>query len=165
VNQIRGLLGEHGGVIAQAIGNLRRALPRIVDDETNRLNSIVRILIGELREELSDFDGRIANYDRKIVELYRTSEACSAPRQGRGIGPIVATAGRSRRRWKMLQELTAICGIDGSTSDCGFCMSRHFPRAAPRGAVGFDRPFRLLSINSGAVAVAQQDLAIIDAAT
>ena len=30
VNQIRGLLGEHGVVNAQAIGNLRRALPRIV---------------------------------------------------------------------------------------------------------------------------------------
>ena len=42
VNQIRGLLGEHGVVIAQAIGNLRRALPRVVDDESNGLTSIFR---------------------------------------------------------------------------------------------------------------------------
>src|SRR5271157_6439437 len=74
VNQIRGLLGEHGVVVAQAIGNLRRALPRIIDDEANGLNSIVRALIGELREELSDLDGRITIYDRKIINLYRMSE-------------------------------------------------------------------------------------------
>jgi transposase len=92
VNQIRGLLGEHGVVIAQAIGNLRRALPRIVDEESNGLNSIVRELIGELREELIDLDRRVAIYDRKIRELYRTSEACQRLGMVEGIGPITATA-------------------------------------------------------------------------
>ena len=47
VNQVRGLLGN-GSVVAQAIGNLRRALPRIIDDEANGLNSIVLALIGDL---------------------------------------------------------------------------------------------------------------------
>ena len=92
VNQIRGLLGEHGVVIAQAIGHLRRALPRIVDEESNGLNSIVRELIGELSEELIDLDRRIAIYDRKIQELYRTSEACQRLGKVEGIGPITATA-------------------------------------------------------------------------
>src|SRR5271157_3270184 len=92
VNQIRGLLGEHGVVVAQAIGNLRRALPRIIDDEANGLNSIVRALIGELREELSDLDGRITIYDRKIINLYRMSEACQRLGEVEGIGPITATA-------------------------------------------------------------------------
>ena len=92
MNQIRGLLGEHGVVIAQAIGNLRRALPRIVDDESDGLSGIVRALIGELREELSDLDGRIAIYDRKIMELYRTSETCQRLGEVEGIGPITATA-------------------------------------------------------------------------
>ena len=92
VNQIRGLLGEHGVVIAQAIGNLRRALPRIVDEESDGLNSIVRELIGELREELIDLDRRIAIYDRKIRQLYRTSEACQRLGMVEGIGPVTATA-------------------------------------------------------------------------
>jgi transposase len=92
VNQIRGLLGEHGVVVAQAIGNLRRALPRIIDDEANGLNSIVRALIGELREELSDLDGRITIYDRKIINLFRMSEACQRLGEVEGIGPITATA-------------------------------------------------------------------------
>jgi transposase len=36
VNQVRGLLGEHGIVIAKDIGNLRRALARIVGDNEDR---------------------------------------------------------------------------------------------------------------------------------
>jgi transposase len=50
VNQSHGPLGERGVIIVQATGKLRRGLPRIVDDESNDLNSIVRELIGELRE-------------------------------------------------------------------------------------------------------------------
>src|SRR5437667_8627684 len=33
VNQVRGLLGEHGMVVAKDLGNLRRALARIVGDK------------------------------------------------------------------------------------------------------------------------------------
>ena len=92
VNQIRGLLGEHGVVIAQAIGNLRRELPRIIDEQANGLTSIIRALIGELREELNDLDKRIGIYDRKVTELYRASEACQRLGKVEGIGPITATA-------------------------------------------------------------------------
>src|SRR5271169_423786 len=50
VNQVRGLLGEPGIVVAKDIGNLRRALARIVDDDEDRaLNDFVRTLMGELR--------------------------------------------------------------------------------------------------------------------
>jgi transposase len=92
VNQIRGLLGEHGIVIAQAIGNLRHDLPHILDEQANGLTRIMRALIAELREELSDLDKRIAIYDRKIADLYRTSEACQRLGKVEGIGPITATA-------------------------------------------------------------------------
>src|SRR5580698_2934530 len=57
VNQVRGLLGEHGIVVAKDIGNLRRALARIVgDDEDRVLNPLVRALMAELREELTELD-------------------------------------------------------------------------------------------------------------
>ena len=91
-NQIRGLLGEHGIVIARAIGVLRRALPHVIDDEANGLIGSVRTLIGELREELSDLDRRILIYDRKILQLYRISEACQRLGDVEGIGPVTATA-------------------------------------------------------------------------
>ena len=77
VNQIHGLLGEHGVVVAKDIGNLRRALARIVGANDDRaLNDIVRALMRELQEELIELDARIAGYDRKIRELYRHSEIC-----------------------------------------------------------------------------------------
>src|SRR6201987_5636601 len=60
VNQVRGLLGEHGIVVAKDIGNLRRALARIAgDDEDCGLNPLVRSLMRELREELTELDARI----------------------------------------------------------------------------------------------------------
>ena len=93
VNQVRGLLGEHGIVVAKDIGNLRRALARIGgDDEDRALNPLVRALMGELREELTELDARIAGYDRKIRELYRNSEICQRLGKVEGIGPVTATA-------------------------------------------------------------------------
>jgi transposase len=75
------------------LGNLRRALARIVgDDEDRVLNPLVRALMAELREELTELDARIAGYDRKIRELYRNSEICQRLGKVEGIGPVTATA-------------------------------------------------------------------------
>jgi transposase len=93
LNQVRGLLGEHGVVVAKDIGNLRRALARIVGDDENRvLNPLVRALMAELREELTQLDARIAGFDRKIRELYRNTEICQRLGKVEGIGPVTATA-------------------------------------------------------------------------
>jgi transposase len=90
---VRGLLGEHGIVIAKDIGNLRRALAKIVGDNEDRaLNPLVRALMEELRGELIELDARIAGYDRKIRELYRNSEICQRLGKVEGIGPVTATA-------------------------------------------------------------------------
>ena len=48
--------------------------------------------MGELREELTELDARIAGYDRKIRELYRNSEICQRLGKVEGIGPVTATA-------------------------------------------------------------------------
>ena len=93
VNQIRGLLGEHGIVVAKAIGNLRQAMARIVGDTEDRnINGLLRSLMAELRAELIDLDTRIAAYDRRIRELFRQSEVCQRLGKVEGIGPVTATA-------------------------------------------------------------------------
>jgi len=52
VNQVRGLLGEYGIVAAQGIGQLRRALPRIVEDTDNGLGGLFREMLGEMAGRL-----------------------------------------------------------------------------------------------------------------
>lgn len=91
-NQIRGLLSEHGIVIAREIGRLRRGLAELLGDEENDLSGLVRALISDLQEELNALDRRIASYDLRIRELYRSSELCQRLGKVEGIGPVTATA-------------------------------------------------------------------------
>src|SRR5437763_9646027 len=71
VNQIRGILAEHGIVIARDIWRLRRALAEITGHVPDDLNTLVRVLIFEGQDELLVLDRRIASCDRRIRELYR----------------------------------------------------------------------------------------------
>jgi len=94
VNQIRGLLAEHGIVIARDISRLRRALGQIVEGchADDGLTDMIRDLVREIREELAELDRRIASYNRRVRALFRTNEACQRIGQIEGIGPITATA-------------------------------------------------------------------------
>jgi transposase len=91
-NQIRGLLMEYGVVIPQGIGNLRKALPGVLEDADNELSGMFRELLAELREELGRLDGRIAGYDARIKDLSRQSELCQRLMTIPGVGPMSATA-------------------------------------------------------------------------
>ena len=91
-NQIRGILAEHGIVIARNIAKLRQNLTDIIEGRGNSLSGLVRALVGELRDELAELDRRIAAYDRRIRELYRSNELCQRLGKIEGIGPLSATA-------------------------------------------------------------------------
>jgi transposase len=92
VNQIRGLLSEHGIVIARDIAQLRRGLAVVVGNINDGLSEMVRALMRELQAELSELDARIAAYDRRIGEIFRASEQCQRLGKIEGIGPVTATA-------------------------------------------------------------------------
>jgi transposase len=92
VNQIRGLLSEHGIVIARDISQLRRSLAVIVGNGDDGLSSMVRSLMRELQAEMAEIDDRIATCDRRIREIFRTSEQCQRLGKIEGIGPVTATA-------------------------------------------------------------------------
>ena len=91
-NQIRGLLGEYGIVIAQGIGVLRRRLPEILEDAENGLSMAARELFAELHEELVHLDTRSAWYDQRIAQLAKEDDACRRLQSIPGIGPLTATA-------------------------------------------------------------------------
>ena len=92
VNEIRGLLSEHGIVIARDIAQLRRGLAVIVGNINDGLSEMVRSLMRALQAELAELDARIAAYDRQIREIFRTSEQCQRLGKIEGIGPVTATA-------------------------------------------------------------------------
>jgi transposase len=92
VNQIRGLLSEHGIVIARDISQLRRSLAVIVGNGDDGLSGMVRSLMRELQAEMAEIDDRIASYDRRIREIFRASEQCQRLGKIEGIGPVTATA-------------------------------------------------------------------------
>src|ERR1700720_4465800 len=85
VNQIRGLLSEHGIVIARDIAQLRRGLAVIVGNINDGLSEMVRALMRELQAELAELDARITAYDRRIREIFRASEQCQRLCKNEGI--------------------------------------------------------------------------------
>ena len=70
VNQTRGLLMEYGIVLPQHIGQLRRGLPEVLEDESNELTAFSRRLIASLYEELAELDQRIEQLDAELKAVY-----------------------------------------------------------------------------------------------
>ena len=55
VNQVPGLLGEQGIVVAKDNGNLRRALARIVGNDDRALNPLgLKAVFGHLAQAIAD---------------------------------------------------------------------------------------------------------------
>ena len=92
VNQIRGLLAEHGVVIGRDISRLRRALAQIADGADNDLGDLILDLVRDIHQELAELDRRITSYNRRIRNLFQTNEMCQRIGKIEGIGPITATA-------------------------------------------------------------------------
>lgn len=92
VNQIRGLLGEYGIVIAKGIGHVCRRVPEILEDGENGLTAHFRALLSELYTELRHIDQRVRDYDRRIQEVFRTQEACQRLSAVEGVGVLSASA-------------------------------------------------------------------------
>ena len=92
VNQLRGLLGEYGIVMARSIARLRRELPAILEDADNNLPDLARIVFAELRLRLLALDRQITDYDRRIAQLAARSEPAQRLMKLDGIGPLTATA-------------------------------------------------------------------------
>jgi len=92
VNQIRGLLGEYGIVIAQGMTAARKRLPEILEDADNGLNPSVRVLFARLHEQVQALDAQIADSDQAIKQAVHSDERCQRLQSMDGIGPLIATA-------------------------------------------------------------------------
>ena len=87
VNQVRGLLAEHGIVAPQGIARARRLLLEILaDPERHGLSGLFRETLQEIAERLRFFDERVGAYDDRIERVFKEDERCSKARQVRRSG-------------------------------------------------------------------------------
>jgi transposase len=92
VNQVRGLVAEHGLVAPKEIVHLRRALPHWLEDAENGLSDRFRRLLNGLWGDLRALDERMTELDREIAVMAQNTPVAKRLQQLRGVGPIIATA-------------------------------------------------------------------------
>ncbi len=92
INQVRGLLGERGVIIAQTPAAFKRAMPTVLAQcEGDMTNTFQAILI-ELLEQLRVLEERIARTNQWIAAFTKNSALCQKIQAIDGVGPITATA-------------------------------------------------------------------------
>lgn len=91
-NQIRGLLGEFGIVIAQGLNHIAQRVPGILEDAENGLPEAMRPLIARLTAHLKELDREAGELEAQIQAWHRQSVASRKLAKIPGIGPITASA-------------------------------------------------------------------------
>jgi transposase len=92
INQIRGLLGEYGLVMARSPEQVRPALVELLDDEQAGLTPFARETFSELYEQLVELEQRIAKVNQRLDRVFRAHPVCRKLAAVPGIGPLTATA-------------------------------------------------------------------------
>jgi transposase len=93
INQVRGLLAEHGIVAPRGIARARRLLAEaLAEPERYPLSGLFRETLLEIAERLRFFDQRIQAYDLRIEQVFKHDERCQRLAKIAGVGPLVATA-------------------------------------------------------------------------
>ena len=85
VNQLRGLLMEYGIVLPQHVGQVRRGVPEILEDESNELTLLGRRLLASLYNELVDLDSKVEQIEKELRAVYAASEPCQRSAAVEGI--------------------------------------------------------------------------------
>jgi transposase len=65
-NQVRGRLGEYGIVLPLHLGQMRKALPELIEDDSPLLSGFGRQLLASLDEELCALEQRTAAVEERI---------------------------------------------------------------------------------------------------
>jgi transposase len=92
INALRGHLAEFGLVAAQRRQGLRELLAVLGDLEDRRVPPLAREVLASLTGQLRDLEARLAELDRRLVQMTRADPVCRALAEVPGIGPVIATA-------------------------------------------------------------------------
>jgi hypothetical protein len=97
INQVRGLLAEHGIVIPQGHAQLHHGLALILEDTDQRLSGLMREILSESSERLKFIEARLHQYELQIERPFRRDPRCRRLAQVAGVGPRYRTGGGSRQ--------------------------------------------------------------------
>ena len=91
-NRIRGLLAEFGVVVAQRSKVLHECLSDVIEDASNELAGMARLVIERAQSQWRELDEHIAWCDARIAAHIKDDEQVRAALQLSGVGPITASA-------------------------------------------------------------------------
>ena len=91
-NQIRGLLGEYGIIIAKGIKKIPMEMACILENKAGSLSEKGVKLFKELYERFKALNERIKRYDEDLQAEAKADERCQRLMAVEGIGPITSTA-------------------------------------------------------------------------
>lgn len=92
INRIRGILTEFGLVFPQSPQALRKALADVIEDASNELPAVARLVVQRAHLHWIDLDLQIAWCDERIACHLRTNERAKTAATLLGVGPITASA-------------------------------------------------------------------------
>lgn len=92
LNRIRGLLAEFGLVFAQSPKVLRENLSCVIEDASNELAGMARLVIERAQSQWAELDAHIAWCDARIAAHIKQDEHARQAMQLMGVGPVSASA-------------------------------------------------------------------------
>ena len=92
VNQLRGLLGEFGVVVAAGRRRFEEALPRLIAQDSTEVPALLRETLEPMRLQLLSLNEQIARLDGRIAAWHRQNEASQRAAEVPGIGVLTASA-------------------------------------------------------------------------
>ena len=92
INRIRGLLAEFGLVFPQSPEALRKVLADVVEDGSNEITGIARMVLQRAHLHWIDLDLQMAWYEQRIAAHARSDPRAAKAAELHGIGPIGASA-------------------------------------------------------------------------
>ncbi|MBM6442119.1 MULTISPECIES: IS110 family RNA-guided transposase [Pseudomonas] len=122
-NQMRGLLLEHGVVLAQGEIAISQLVPRILEDATQPLPDLLRELIAELLGEWGQLGERVNVLTGRLEAAAKEDETARRLMTVRGVGPIIATALLAKQtepeRFASARQFAAYFGLVPSQHSSG----------------------------------------------
>ena len=92
VNQLRGLLGEFGVVVAAGRRRFEQALPRLIAEDSAEVPALLREALEPVRLQLIGLNEQIARLDARVAAWHRENEGSRRAAEVPGVGVLTASA-------------------------------------------------------------------------